>query len=205
MWLSLRNLNAEKWDLLKKALGQAKLLIVFPVLFLMLASHWFRAIRWKMLIEPLGYKPGNLNTFFGVMVGYFVNLGAPRLGEIIKCTVLARYEKIPADKLVGTIVAERAFDLVCLVLVTTTTIILQFDTIGAFAMETIEPLYQSKSGQFSVTKILIILGVSSLNMTTASTIMSEAINVARAYSSLIGLDSPFSFFVEASELTATMR
>ena len=65
VWLSLRNLNAEKWDLLKKALGQAKLLIVFPVLFLMLASHWFRAIRWKMLIEPLGYKPGNLNTFFG--------------------------------------------------------------------------------------------------------------------------------------------
>lgn len=157
VWLSLRNLNAEKWQLLKDALGHAKLLIFFPVLFLMILSHWFRALRWKMLIDPLGYKPGNLNTFFGVMVGYFVNLGAPRLGEIIKCTVLARYEKIPADKLVGTIVAERAFDLVCLIIVTTTTLILEFDIIGSFAMNTIQPVYQSKSGQFSITKILIIL------------------------------------------------
>lgn len=157
VWLSLRNLNAEKWQLLKNALGHAKLLIFFPVLFLMVLSHWFRALRWKMLIDPLGYKPGNLNTFFGVMVGYLVNLGAPRLGEIIKCTVLARYEKIPADKLVGTIVAERAFDLVCLIIVTTTTLILEFDIIGSFAMNTIQPVYQSKSGQFSITKILIIL------------------------------------------------
>jgi uncharacterized membrane protein YbhN (UPF0104 family) len=157
VWLSLRNLNAEKWQLLKDSLGRAKFLIFFPVLFLLLLSHWFRALRWKMLIEPLGYSPGNLNTFFGVMVGYFVNLGAPRLGEIIKCTVLARYEKVPADKLVGTIVAERAFDLVCLIIVTTTTLILEFDVIGAFAMNTIEPLYQSRSGGFSPTRILIII------------------------------------------------
>lgn len=157
VWLSLRNLNAEKWQLLKDALGHAKFLIFFPVLLLLLLSHWFRAVRWKMLIEPLGFKPRSLNTFFGVMVGYFVNLGAPRLGEIIKCTVLARYEKIPADKLVGTIVAERAFDLVCLIIVTTITLVLEFDVIGAFAMNTIEPLYQSKSGKFSITKILVII------------------------------------------------
>lgn len=130
----------------------------FPVLLLLLLSHWFRALRWKMLIEPLGYSPRSLNTFFGVMVGYLVNLGAPRLGEIIKCTVLARYEKVPADKLVGTIVAERAFDLLCLIIVTTITLILEFDTIGAFAMNTVRPLYQSASGQFSITKILIVTG-----------------------------------------------
>ena len=157
VWLSLRNLNAEKWQLLKDALSRAKFLIFFPVLFLLLLSHWFRALRWKMLIQPLGFSPGNLNTFFGVMVGYFVNLGAPRVGEIIKCTVLARYEKVPADKLVGTIVAERAFDLVCLLLVTTITLILEFDVIGAFAVDTIEPLYRSRTGRFSITKILIIL------------------------------------------------
>lgn len=159
VWLSLRNLNAEKWQLLKDALSRAKFMIFFPVLFLLLLSHWFRGLRWKMLIEPLGYSPRGLNTFFGVMVGYFVNLGAPRLGEIIKCTVLARYEKVPADKLVGTIVAERAFDLVCLIIVSTITLILEFDTIGAFAVKTIEPLYRSKTGQFSITKILVILAV----------------------------------------------
>jgi glycosyltransferase 2 family protein len=106
-----------------------------------------------MLIEPLGYQPKILNVFFGVMVGYFVNLGAPRLGEIVKCTVLARYEKVPADKLVGTIVAERAFDLLCLIIVCGITIAIEFNTIGAFAIDTIQPLYQGKAGQFSWLRI----------------------------------------------------
>src|SRR5215212_8091420 len=110
-----------------------------------------------MLIQPLGYQPSSLNVFFGVMVGYFVNLGAPRLGEIVKCTVLARYEKVPADKLVGTIVAERAFDLLCLVIVCGATIALEFDSIGAFAWHTIAPLFQTKTGKFSYIRISAIL------------------------------------------------
>lgn len=158
IWLSFRNINAEKWQQMLAALKQAKLWLFFPVLLLLLLSHWLRALRWKMLIEPLGYSPSSLNTFFGVMVGYFVNLGAPRLGEIVKCTVLARYEKVPADKLVGTIVAERAFDLLCLILVCGATIALEFDVIGAFAWSHIAPIFQNKSGGFSYTRIAIILG-----------------------------------------------
>src|SRR5215213_6845489 len=157
IWLSFRNIDAQKWKQLLAALRQAKLWIFFPVLFLLLLSHWLRAVRWKMLIEPLGYKPSTLNVFFGVMVGYFVNLGAPRLGEIVKCTVLARYEKVPADKLVGTIVAERAFDLLCLIIFCGVTIALEFDVIGAFAWETIGPVFQNKAGNFSYIRILIIV------------------------------------------------
>jgi glycosyltransferase 2 family protein len=158
IWLSFRNIDAEKWRQLLNALKQARLWIFFPVLFLLVLSHWLRALRWKMLIQPLGYNPTSLNTFFGVMVGYFVNLGAPRLGEIVKCTVLARYEKVPADKLVGTIVAERAFDLLCLIIFCGVTIAIEFDTIGAYAWDSISPIFQSKAGGFSWTRIGIILG-----------------------------------------------
>jgi glycosyltransferase 2 family protein len=158
IWLSFHNIDAEKWRQLVAALKQARLWIFFPVLFLLLLSHWLRAIRWKMLIEPLGHKPSSLNVFFGVMVGYFVNLGAPRLGEIVKCTVLARYEKLPADKLVGTIVAERAFDLLCLIIVCGVTIALEFDVIGQFAWNSIAPVFQTKAGRFSYIRIGIILG-----------------------------------------------
>jgi uncharacterized protein (TIRG00374 family) len=157
IWLSFRNIDAEKWKQLLAALKHAKLWIFFPVLFLLLLSHWLRALRWKMLIQPLGYQPSSLNTFFGVMVGYFVNLGAPRLGEIVKCTVLARYEKVPADKLVGTIVAERAFDLLCLIIVCGATIALEFDVIGTYAVDSIAPLFQNKAGKFSYTRIGAIL------------------------------------------------
>lgn len=158
IWLSFRNIDAEKWKQLLNALKQARLWIFFPVLFLLLLSHWLRAVRWKMLIQPLGYNPSSLNTFFGVMVGYFVNLGAPRLGEIVKCTVLARYEKVPADKLVGTIVAERAFDLLCLIIFCGVTIALEFDVIGSYAWNSIAPVFQTKAGNFSYIRIGIILG-----------------------------------------------
>ena len=158
VWLSLHKINAEKWEQLKDAIAHARLWVFFPVLFLLLLSHWIRALRWKMLIEPLGYKPSNINTFFGVMVGYLVNLGAPRLGEIIKCTVLARYEKIRADKLVGTIVAERAFDLMSLVIVFGITLVTEFKTIGSFTGDWIKSVYTSSEGKFSATRLLIFLG-----------------------------------------------
>ncbi|HYJ37572.1 MAG TPA: lysylphosphatidylglycerol synthase transmembrane domain-containing protein [Chitinophagaceae bacterium] len=158
VWLSLRNVNAEKWEELKNAIAHARLWVFFPVLFLLLLSHWIRALRWKMLIEPLGYNPSSINTFFGVMVGYFVNLGAPRLGEIIKCTVLARYEKIRADKLVGTIVAERAFDLLSLILVFFITMALEFDTVGSFTRDWLTSIFISKEGKFSARRLFIFIG-----------------------------------------------
>jgi len=158
VWLSLHKINAEKWEKLKEAIVHARLWVFFPVLLLLLLSHWIRALRWKMLIEPLGYKPSNINTFFGVMVGYLVNLGAPRLGEIIKCTVLARYEKIRADRLVGTIVAERAFDLLSLVIVSAITVGLEFDTIGSWTGDWMKNLFVSNEGKFSPLRLVLIIG-----------------------------------------------
>jgi uncharacterized protein (TIRG00374 family) len=109
-------------------------------------------------MEPLGFQPTILNTFFGVLIGYFVNLGAPRLGEVIKCTILARYEKAPADKLVGTILAERAFDVLCLIIVFGLTFILQFSVLHALAISSIYPIFLNKNGQVSYYKIIYILG-----------------------------------------------
>jgi len=157
VWLSLRHLNAEKWEELKAALSRANYLLLLPVVILLVLSHWIRALRWRMLIEPMGYTPSRMNAFLGVLIGYFVNLGAPRLGEVLKCTILARYEKIPANKLIGTIVAERAFDIICLVLLFAITIITQFDVIGAFVGAKIYPFFLNKAGHFSLNKIIILL------------------------------------------------
>src|SRR5882757_2327708 len=129
VWLSVKNMTRQDWIKLEDALDRANYWLLVPVLGLLLASHWLRALRWKQLIEPMGYSPSRLNCFLGVMIGYFVNLGAPRLGEVVKCTILARYEKVPADKLVGTIVAERAFDVVCLLTVFGLTLFFQYDVI----------------------------------------------------------------------------
>jgi hypothetical protein len=155
VWLSLRGMDHDKWEQLKKAMDHAHYWLLVPVFSLLLIGHWLRALRWRQLMEPMGYFPTRLNTFFAVMIGYFVNLGAPRLGEVVKCTILARYEKVPAQKLVGTIVAERAFDVICLLLVFALTFFFQFDIISSLVHDYIMPLFQ-KNGQTAYLKIALL-------------------------------------------------
>jgi glycosyltransferase 2 family protein len=155
VWLSVRGMDQEKWEQLKRAMDHAHYWLLVPVFSLLLVAHWLRALRWRQLMEPMGYSPSRLNTFFAVMIGYFVNLGAPRLGEVIKCTILAKYEKVPAQKLVGTIVAERAFDVICLGLVFALTFVFQFDIISALVQDYIYPLFQ-KNGKTAYMKIVIM-------------------------------------------------
>lgn len=81
-------------------------------------SHISRAMRWRYLIEPLGHNPRLSNTFFAVMIGYLMNLVVPRMGELSKCGVMARYEKISLARLIGTMITERIFDLLVLGLAT---------------------------------------------------------------------------------------
>lgn len=101
-------------------------------MFLGLASHISRSLRWNLLIEPLGRKPRLLNTFLAVMVGYLMNLALPRMGEISRCGVLARYEKISFTKLVGTVVLERLIDVIVLLILTAVMVVTQFGQVLEF-------------------------------------------------------------------------
>lgn len=110
VWLSLKNLNAENLAQIRKSLQHARYWLIIPVFAMLFMSHFVRAIRWRLLMEPMGYKPTKSNTFFAVMIGYLVNQGVPRLGEVVKCTMLARYEKLSVEKLIGTVILERVVD-----------------------------------------------------------------------------------------------
>jgi uncharacterized protein (TIRG00374 family) len=151
LWLTLRKSN---WQEIKDNIAGTNFLFLIPATVFLLFAHFFRAVRWKIMIEPLGYKPSVQNTFLSVLIGYWANLAFPRLGEVLKCTVLARYEKVPADKLVGTIVAERAFDFVTLLIVLGITIIVQYDIVGTYTMDEFKKIFQSRTGHISYTRIL---------------------------------------------------
>lgn len=101
-------------------------------LFLGLLSHISRSIRWNLMIEPLGKKPRIMNTFLAVMVGYLMNLALPRMGEISRCGILARYEKISFTKLVGTVVVERLIDMLMLLILLVIVILTQFGQVLEF-------------------------------------------------------------------------
>jgi len=159
VWWSVRKITDKGWEDIKDAFRNANYLLIIPVMITLLLSHYSRALRWKILIEPLGYKPRVFNTYMAVLIGYMANLAVPRLGEVLKCTILSRYEKVPADKLVGTIVAERAFDVLCLVCVILITFLTQADLIGGYLNETLNKIVQSKTNSLSASKIIILVAI----------------------------------------------
>jgi len=119
----LRNDMNFSWILLSIVLG--------------LISHVSRALRWQMLIEPVEKKPGFTNTFLAVMIGYLANLVFPRMGEVSRCGVLSKYERLSFTRVVGTVVAERLTDLVVLVVIIIGVLTLQFDLLGGFLADTL--------------------------------------------------------------------
>lgn len=148
VWLSLHKIMSDEkqWNDFKLALKTANYWLIIPVFLMLSLSHLLRALRWKILMQPLGYKPSLPNTFFAVMIGYLANLAVPRLGEVLKCTAIAKYEKVPAEKLVGTIVAERVFDVVCLGIVFLLALVFQFDIVMK-AFEEMKKLTQPNVAQ----------------------------------------------------------
>ena len=124
VWLVVKDITAEEKTNIKIAFEKANYFWIVLSMILVTVSHWSRAVRWKMLLEPLGYKPKTSNTFFAIMVGYLANLALPRLGEVSRCGVLNKYEKVSFEEAFGTVIAERAIDLLCLVLVFFLTLIM---------------------------------------------------------------------------------
>ncbi|MFN8290620.1 MAG: lysylphosphatidylglycerol synthase transmembrane domain-containing protein [Chitinophagaceae bacterium] len=124
-WLSVKKLDKEKIGQIRIAFLNAKHWLVIPVFFILFLSHYVRGLRWRLLIQSIGYNPTRTNSFFAVMIGYLVNQGVPRLGEVVKCTVLARYEKIPVEKLIGTIILERIIDALTLIIIFGITLAIQ--------------------------------------------------------------------------------
>lgn len=159
VWLSVKDITATDWAHIKYSLVHARHWLILPVLGLLLLSHYVRALRWKILMEPMGYHPSIFNVFSAVMIGYLVNAGVPRLGEVVKCTMLSRYEKIRADKLVGTIVTERAIDMVCLIIVFLAALLFQGHIVGDYVGSLFTNFFQDKGGQFSIKKLLITLAI----------------------------------------------
>ena len=105
--------------------------IVLSMIFGALA-YVSRGLRWKIMLEAIDYKTSNINNIAAVSIGYFTNLFVPRAGEITRCTALNQKEKIPLNKLFGTIIVERVIDFMALIFLLLFTIISQHKIIKDF-------------------------------------------------------------------------
>ncbi|MDM1556787.1 MULTISPECIES: lysylphosphatidylglycerol synthase transmembrane domain-containing protein [Chryseobacterium] len=129
LWLALRGLD---FKVIQQSLAKANYLwVLFASVFGLLA-YWFRAIRWNLMLEPMGHKISNSNSLWSISFGYLMNLTIPRSGELARATALYGVEKVPVDKSFGTIILERVVDLMCMLIFLLLTIAFKFNAIRSF-------------------------------------------------------------------------
>jgi glycosyltransferase 2 family protein len=95
-------------------------------------SNYIRAIRWKQMLAPLGYYPTVPTILSATMGAYLANFVLPRMGEVVRCGMLNRTDKVPINVSIGSVIAERLVDLLGLMVVTLLTIALEFDRLKSF-------------------------------------------------------------------------
>ena len=129
MWLAFKGLEFNK---IKGYFAEANYFWVLAAMVFGLLAYWFRAIRWNLLLEPMGYQISNSNSLWTISFGYLMNLTIPRSGELARSTALYGVEKVPVDKSFGTIILERVVDLVCMLGFLALTLVFKYSAISAF-------------------------------------------------------------------------
>lgn len=135
IWLSFSKLTPEDWSAIRHSFRDANYFWIFVSISLAILSHISRAYRWKYTLEPLNYHPRFLNSFMAVMIGYLVNLGIPRMGEISRAAAMTKYENIPFNKGFGTIVAERVADSILLLTLIISVTVIQLNKFSGLLKE----------------------------------------------------------------------
>jgi uncharacterized protein (TIRG00374 family) len=156
LYFAFVNLDLD-YDKVLNGFKQANYGWLAAALIFSLASHLVRAIRWNMMLEPLGTKPPVLNSFNGVMFGYLFYFAIPRMGEVSRCGILNRTDKIPVNQSLGTVVVERIFDMIILLMASVLVLLLEFDVLFNFFNENFISPLTSRLGGFGAI-ILVLLG-----------------------------------------------
>ncbi len=161
-WWQLSKMTSVEKTQFKESLLNAHYIYMIPIFIIMVLGHLSRGMRWKILIEPMGYKPSIANTFYATMCGYLGNTFLPRAGEVLRCTLLGKYEKIPVTKLFGTILIERVFDLFCYFIIIIITFLIQIETVSGFIKNKLDQISEYKKTSSSWLIILIIVVIALL-------------------------------------------
>ncbi|SDG54237.1 lysylphosphatidylglycerol synthase transmembrane domain-containing protein [Epilithonimonas hungarica] len=155
LWLALRGLDFDK---IKGSLQKANYLWVAFAAVFGVSAYVFRAVRWNLLLEPMGYKISNSNSLWSLSFGYLMNLTIPRSGEVARSTALYGVEKVPVDKSFGTIILERVVDLVCMGIFALLALVFKYDALLAFYKAATKQKDQTAPQSSSNTNY-IILGI----------------------------------------------
>ena len=156
-WLAVRGLTEEDKVQIKKSISEANYLWIGLSMDVGILAHVSRAVRWKMLLAPLGFFPKLSNAFYAVMIGYLANLAGLRLGEVLRPGILKRYEKIPLTQSFGTVIVERVIDMFILFILFIVSAWLEYERMHAYFSENILNPLKVKLHTASENKLMLLV------------------------------------------------
>ncbi len=112
---------------------------IFVILGIYMISNIARTLRWQQILRADNYHPGFVNSIGTLMIGYFVNLGIPRAGELVRTGMLSNYEDIPIEKSLASVVIDRVADIIALLIIITITLLLVGGDLFAFLADNVSP------------------------------------------------------------------
>lgn len=157
VWYLVSGYTPADIEKIKKSLSEANYTWVIISMAAGILAHISRAVRWKMLLAPLGIVPRLSNTFYAVMIGYFGNLLFPRAGEVLRCGIMKGYEKIPLTQSIGTVITERIIDTSLLLLIFIFSVWREYERLQSYIAENITGPLKTKLHSVFENKLTLLL------------------------------------------------
>jgi len=134
-----------KWADLLAALGACRWGFVLLAMAVGALAFLLRALRWQMLLRPIDPSLRLLPVVNAINISYLANLVLPRIGEFVRCGYITKHslpgpdgvKRASYDKTLGTVVADRLWDMLSLFLLTLVLLGLFWSRFGGFFRERI--------------------------------------------------------------------
>lgn len=208
IWLTVKLVGPEK-DKIFQYFEEANYFWIVVSMAIAFLSHFFRAYRWNHLLNPLGCRVNLFNATCHVIIGYFANYLIPRMGEVSRCTLAAKYDKVPFEVGFGTVITERIVDFILFILIFLVTLAVQFNELISLANKYVfDPLSEKLRGITGnpvklivlVTVVILFVGcIVFLRKKLSSMLKGKFGNVVKGLGEGIGsirkMEKPFQFIV----------
>ncbi len=140
VWFAFRGVD---WKAFWEGLQETRWGYVLVFTFVSVVALFFREERWRVMMEPLDPGVRRLDAWDASNVGNIVNVVLPGAGEFVRGGYI-KSKNMSYNKILGTIVCERAWDVLSVLFLLVLALVLKWDTFGDFFIANIwNPLTHS--------------------------------------------------------------
>ena len=125
-------------------------------------AFWLRAVRWRQLIIPIDPQITRTTAFNGINIGNISNFIFPRIGEFVRCGVIVRRTNATYDKVLGTVVLERSWELLVMLMMLFVVVVAGFERFGTFFLDEIWTPMSQKLNMWWVLALVAAMGVAGI-------------------------------------------